>query len=235
MQGWTPDFIAKLTADAVAMKVIDRIITVPGSEAIHYAGELARKEGIFVGITGGATFAGALRVCAEAPTGANILAMLPDTGRAVSEYTVVCQRARRHDSGGIGYLQINAERPVCYVTAPGYSRRFRDVPDESLREKEKMPSQTSLLGAAGEHYVMSELLRRGYIAALAPQGVPKADIIVCDVEGTRLCSIQVKTRRERGRDGGWHMKDKHEKLRSDTLFYCFVDFGTGVNATVVYG
>src|SRR5258707_7617168 len=80
MQGWTPDFIPKLTADAVAMKVIDRIITVPGSEAIHYAGELARKEGIFVGITGGATFAGALRVCAEAGTGANILAMLPDTG-----------------------------------------------------------------------------------------------------------------------------------------------------------
>src|SRR5258706_1807057 len=97
-----------------------------------------------------------------------------------------------------------------------------------------MPSQTSLLGAAGEHYVMSELLRRGYIAALAPQGVPNADIIVCDVEGTRLCSIQVKTRRERGRDGGWHMKEKHEKLRSDTLFYCFVDFGTGVNAPVVY-
>ena len=97
-----------------------------------------------------------------------------------------------------------------------------------------MPSQTSLLGAAGEHYVMSELLRRGYIAALAPQGVPNADIIVCDVEGTRLCSIQVKTRRERGRDGGWHMKDKHEKLRSDTLFYCFVDFGTGVSAPVVY-
>jgi cysteine synthase A len=43
-------------------------------------GELARKEGIFVGITAGATFAGALRVCAEAPKGANILCMLPDTG-----------------------------------------------------------------------------------------------------------------------------------------------------------
>ena len=80
MQGWTPDFIPKLTADAVAMKVIDRIIPVPGAEAIHYAGELARKEGIFVGITAGATFAGALRVCAEAPRNANILCMLPDTG-----------------------------------------------------------------------------------------------------------------------------------------------------------
>ena len=80
MQGWTPDFIPKLTADAVAMKVIDRIIPIPGAEAIRYAGELARKEGIFVGITAGATFAGALRVCAEAPKNANILCMLPDTG-----------------------------------------------------------------------------------------------------------------------------------------------------------
>ena len=47
---------------------------------IRCSGELARKEGIFVGITAGATFAGALRVCAEAPSNANILCMLPDTG-----------------------------------------------------------------------------------------------------------------------------------------------------------
>jgi cysteine synthase A len=42
--------------------------------------ELATKEGIFVGITSGATFAGALSVCADAREGANILCMLPDTG-----------------------------------------------------------------------------------------------------------------------------------------------------------
>jgi cysteine synthase A len=80
MQGWTPDFIPKLTADAVQMDVIDRIIAIPGAEAIRWSGELARKEGIFVGITAGATFAGALRVCAEAPQNANVLCMLPDTG-----------------------------------------------------------------------------------------------------------------------------------------------------------
>jgi len=80
MQGWTPDFIPKLTADAVDMKVIDSIIKIPGAEAIRYARELASKEGIFVGITSGATFAGALRVCAQAPKNANILCMLPDTG-----------------------------------------------------------------------------------------------------------------------------------------------------------
>ena len=80
MQGWTPDFIPKLTADAVQTKVIDRIISIPAPEAMRYAGELARKEGIFVGITAGATFAGALRVCAEAPKNSNVLCMLPDTG-----------------------------------------------------------------------------------------------------------------------------------------------------------
>jgi cysteine synthase A len=80
MQGWTPDFIPKLTDDAVQMKVIDRILRIPGAEGIRLSQELAQKEGIFVGITAGATFAGALQVAAEAPKGANILCMLPDTG-----------------------------------------------------------------------------------------------------------------------------------------------------------
>jgi hypothetical protein len=70
---------------------------------------------------------------------------------------------------------------------------------------------------------MSELLRRGYIAALAPQGVPNTDIVVTDIDGTRLCSIQVKTRRS-GSNGGWIMSAKHERLRGERLFYCFVDF-----------
>jgi hypothetical protein len=93
-----------------------------------------------------------------------------------------------------------------------------------------MPSQSTLLGAAGEHHVVAELLRRGFIAALAPQGVPNADIVVTDVEASRLCPIQVKTRRDIGSDGGWHMKAKHENIRSDRLFYCFVDFGKTTDA-----
>lgn len=59
-----------------------------------------------------------------------------------------------------------------------------------------MPFQSTLLGPAGAHHIMAELLRRGYIAALAPEGVPAVDIIVTDVKGARLCSIQVKTRRD---------------------------------------
>jgi len=80
MQGWSPDFIPKLTGDAVDMGVIHKIIGVAGPEAMKCSHELAQKEGIFVGITSGATFAGALKVCAEAPAGSNILCMLPDTG-----------------------------------------------------------------------------------------------------------------------------------------------------------
>ncbi len=80
MQGWTPDFIPKITDDAVAMKVIDRVLPISGPDAIRCSKELAAKEGIFVGITSGATLAGALKVAAEAEKGANILCMLPDTG-----------------------------------------------------------------------------------------------------------------------------------------------------------
>ena len=79
-QGWSPDFIPKLAADAVAMNVISKLLRIPNADAMRWSKELARKEGIFVGISSGATFAGALKVCAEAPQGATVLCMLPDTG-----------------------------------------------------------------------------------------------------------------------------------------------------------
>jgi len=80
MQGWTPDFIPKITGEAVEMKLIDRILPISGPDAIRWSKELAAKEGMFVGITSGGTFAGALKIAAEAAKGANILCMLPDTG-----------------------------------------------------------------------------------------------------------------------------------------------------------
>ena len=80
MQGWSPDFIPKLTEDAVALKLIDRIIPINGADAVRLARELAQQEGIFAGISAGATLAGALQLCASAPDGATVLCMLPDTG-----------------------------------------------------------------------------------------------------------------------------------------------------------
>ncbi|MDP3859332.1 MAG: cysteine synthase A [Stagnimonas sp.] len=80
IQGWTPDFIPKITAEAMATGRVERVLAIAGADAIKASQDLAQKEGIFTGISGGATFVGALRVAAEAAKGANILCMLPDTG-----------------------------------------------------------------------------------------------------------------------------------------------------------
>jgi len=80
MQGWAPDFIPKLLQDAEDARHVDEVLTIDGPDGIARSKELATKEGIFVGITSGATFAGALKIAERAPAGANILCMLPDTG-----------------------------------------------------------------------------------------------------------------------------------------------------------
>lgn len=80
LQGFSPDFIPKLTADAVDTGAIEKILTIAAPDAMRCSQDLARKEGIFVGITAGATLAAALQLCEEAPEGTTILCMLPDTG-----------------------------------------------------------------------------------------------------------------------------------------------------------
>ena len=80
IQGWSPDFIPKLAGDAVDARAVDRIITVTGPDAMRASRELARKEGILVGTSAGATFHAALEVCEGADKGATVLCMLPDTG-----------------------------------------------------------------------------------------------------------------------------------------------------------
>jgi cysteine synthase A len=76
VQGWTPDFVpAVLNRD-----VADQIVPVADEDAITVARRLAAEEGIFVGISSGATVAAALKVAADAPAGSVLLAVLPDTG-----------------------------------------------------------------------------------------------------------------------------------------------------------
>ena len=76
IQGWTPDFVPGV----LDRDVPHRIVPVSDAEAIDASRRLARSEGIFCGISSGGTFAAALKVAAEAPSGAVIVAMLPDTG-----------------------------------------------------------------------------------------------------------------------------------------------------------
>ena len=116
MQGWTPDFIPKITEDAVAMKVIHKLIPVPGAEAIRMSNELATKEGIFVGITSGGTFAGALKIADEAPEGLHHPRHAARHRRALSLHPAVCQRAGRHDAGGSRDLPLHPQRAISSVS-----------------------------------------------------------------------------------------------------------------------
>ena len=75
IQGWTPDFVPQVLNKEVA----HRIVPVTDVEAMETARSLAKSEGIFCGISSGGTFAAARKVAEEAPAGAVILAMLPDT------------------------------------------------------------------------------------------------------------------------------------------------------------
>jgi len=76
IQGWTPDFIP----DVLNREVYDELLTVTDDRAIEVARALAAKEGIFAGISSGATLAAALAIAEKAPKGSVLLAMLPDTG-----------------------------------------------------------------------------------------------------------------------------------------------------------
>ena len=76
IQGWTPDFIPEV----LNREIFDELIPIDDDLAIGTARELAAREGIFAGISAGATLAAALQVATAAPAGSTVLAMLPDTG-----------------------------------------------------------------------------------------------------------------------------------------------------------
>lgn len=76
IQGWTPDFIP----DVLDKGVIDEFVMANDERSIETSQELARKEGIFTGISGGATMLGALLIAEKAPKNSTFCVMLPDTG-----------------------------------------------------------------------------------------------------------------------------------------------------------
>lgn len=112
MQGWSPDFIPKITADAIAQNYVSQIVRIKGPDAMKCSHDLAQKEGIFVGISGGATFAGALEVCKDAPAGSTILCMLPDTAERYLSTPLFAEIATEMDDDE---LEISK-------STPGYQR-----------------------------------------------------------------------------------------------------------------
>ena len=79
IQGWTPDFIPTVLQETIDDKLYDSIMPVSSEAGIKWAQQLAKKEGIITGISGGSTFAIAVEIAEKAPNGSVILCMLPDT------------------------------------------------------------------------------------------------------------------------------------------------------------
>jgi cysteine synthase A len=80
IQGWTPDFIPAVLQESIDSGFYDEVAPVTGAEGLAWTSQLAQREGIFTGISGGSTFAVARRTAERAPAGSVILCMLPDTG-----------------------------------------------------------------------------------------------------------------------------------------------------------
>lgn len=124
MQGWSPDFIPKLAEEVLQSKNIDGFIPINGNVALQMSRDLAKKEGIFVGISAGATFAGALQIAETAPEGTNILCMLPDTGERYLS-TPLFENVQS---------DMNEEEIAISVSTPKF--RF-DVEDASVDDEEE--------------------------------------------------------------------------------------------------
>jgi cysteine synthase len=110
IQGWTPDFIPKVLQEAIDKKLYDELVPIAGSEGVKWARALAQKEGIFVGISAGATFAVAREIAEKAPAGSVILCMLPDTGERYMTTPMF---------EGIE-AEMNAEEEALSRSTPGY-------------------------------------------------------------------------------------------------------------------
>jgi hypothetical protein len=80
-----------------------------------------------------------------------------------------------------------------------------------------------LIGAAGEHLVLSRLLTHGLLASLSPRGVETADILVNPLDGRKPKLIQVKTRSGNDKTFKWTMTQKSENISDKDIFYCFVN------------
>jgi cysteine synthase A len=115
VQGWGPDFIPKLTSDALAGGLVDAIQPISGADALRLARELALREGIFCGVSGGATLAAALAVAQTAPKGSRILFMVPDTGERYLSTPLFEGIGQEMDPDEIA---ISNSTPLCRFGAP---------------------------------------------------------------------------------------------------------------------
>ena len=150
MQGWSPDFIPKLAQEALDKGQIDGFLPIDGNRAIQCSIDLARTEGIFVGISSGATLAGALDLAAHLPAGSNVLCMLPDTGERYLSTPLFEDIA----------VEMTEEEIALSQSTPGYrfDQAASDAPvDDSEAEPEAVAELQRLIQQSEHPVVMFAL------------------------------------------------------------------------------
>ena len=110
MQGWTPDFIPNVLQETLDKKYYDDLIPVSGPDGLAWFRQLAAEEGIFCGISGGTTFACAMKAAENAPDGSVMLVMLPDTGERYLSTPLF---------DGVEEVMTEEEREIMYSTPDG--------------------------------------------------------------------------------------------------------------------
>lgn len=144
MQGWSPDFVSHLTEDAARSGLIDEIVPVRGADALRYAQALAREEGIFAGISSGATLAAAVAVAQAMPAGSRVLAMLTDTGERYLSTPLFAEIESEMDAA-----EIEISR-----STPGY--RFDTAPPPATPAVVTQPEPVDLEAEAWVDEILSE-------------------------------------------------------------------------------
>jgi cysteine synthase len=137
VQGWAPDFIPRLAEDA--RRWVDQVVPINGGDALRLSRELASKEGIFTGISGGATFAGALALSAQVPDGARVLCMLPDTGERYLSTPLFDE---------IPIDMTPEELAISHSTPNHRFDKAPDVPPKRAEEAASTPEAEALVAAA---------------------------------------------------------------------------------------
>ena len=151
MQGWSPDFVSRLTDTAMKEKLVDAIVPVDGNEALRRARELATQEGIFVGTSSGGTLAAALHVAQNAPPGSNIVCMLPDTGERYMSTPLF---------DGIDF-DMNAAELELSRSTPGY--RFDSAPAAPAPPANRPEPEAPQLDAEAELFVTNVIEDHGVV------------------------------------------------------------------------
>ena len=112
MQGWSPDFISRLTEDAVTARLVDEIVPVAGNDALRWRASSRARKASSSAPRAARRWRRRLTIAQRAKPGTNIVCMLPDTGERYLSTPLFEDIGEEHDRGGAGDLALDAGVPL---------------------------------------------------------------------------------------------------------------------------